>query len=48
MFVMQYIFFDLLFMYEVNKPPNGMTAKNTKVATAMKNPTIDTAYADFE
>jgi hypothetical protein len=41
-------FLDLLFKYGVNKPPNGITAKKTKVATAMKKPTTETAYADLE
>lgn len=39
---------DLLFMYEVNNPPKGITAKKTNVATAMKNPTTERAYEDLE
>ncbi|KXI94936.1 hypothetical protein ACS49_03535 [Bacillus cereus] len=36
------------FMYDVNKPPKGMTDKNTIVAIAMKNATMETTSAALD
>ena len=41
-------FLDLLFIYEVNKPPKGIMAKKTKVAIAIKKPTMETMWAVLE